>query len=382
MKPVEPQIPRFMKWNVNELHAKLVGTPVNTFSPEMVIDSQLQPTDEERRLFQILVTDETEEKHTEIPVDKPTVDEQAPKEDVQLLISELRKQIHLLESENNGLKHEIAERDIREKQKDTNIGRLFHLVDTLRRRIERYGEEAAVYEEIEQENISVHSKAQKLEERVQLPIWIDIDMQDTITLQDAITILNEGDVENTLIDGFTSMLARDDGLPINVIYFKSTLWSLLKDDKNQIREKFLDDKLREVNDNLDIFEYLVFPMNSSGGIAATENNPYHWTRLVLDIQHGDWKHYNSMKPRKNSQDLFLNDATLMSSCLYSVDCGIIVCYIIEKLAKAEAIPENLSKVEISEFRVSLLRRFLNDGDRSVAAKACRDHWAAEQPKAR
>ncbi|KAH7855806.1 hypothetical protein Vadar_029169 [Vaccinium darrowii] len=154
MEPVEPQIPRFMKWNVNELHAKLAETPVNTFSPEMVIDSQLQPTDEESRLYQILVTDEAEEKHIEIPVDKPTVDEQAPKEDVQLIISELRKQIHLLESENKKLKDEIAEREIREQQKDNNIGRLLHLVDKLRWRLERYGKEAAAYEEIEKENMS------------------------------------------------------------------------------------------------------------------------------------------------------------------------------------------------------------------------------------
>ncbi|KAH7866591.1 hypothetical protein Vadar_022384 [Vaccinium darrowii] len=146
MEPVEPQIPRFMKWNV--------------------IDSQLQPTDEENRLYQILVTNKTEEKHTEISVDKPTVDEQAPKEDVQLIISELRKQIHLLESENNKLKDEIAEREIREQQKDNNIGRLLHLVDKLRRRLERYGKEAATYEEIEKENMSAKFETMVLQEKV------------------------------------------------------------------------------------------------------------------------------------------------------------------------------------------------------------------------
>ena len=36
MEAVEPHIPRFMKWNVNELDAKLAETPVNSFSPEMV----------------------------------------------------------------------------------------------------------------------------------------------------------------------------------------------------------------------------------------------------------------------------------------------------------------------------------------------------------
>ncbi|KAH7860474.1 hypothetical protein Vadar_013825 [Vaccinium darrowii] len=162
MEPVEPHIPRFMKWNVNELDAKLAETPVNSFSPEMVIDSQLQSTDEERRLYTFLSTDETEAEHPETTVDKETVRDQVPEQNLQILISELQKQIHLLESENKKLKDEIAEREIREQQKDNNIGRLLHLLDKLRRRLERYGKEATAYEEIEKENMSAKFEAKVL----------------------------------------------------------------------------------------------------------------------------------------------------------------------------------------------------------------------------
>ncbi|KAH7849701.1 hypothetical protein Vadar_021713 [Vaccinium darrowii] len=638
MEPVEPQIPRFMKWNVNELHAKLVETPVNTFSPEMVIDSQLQPTDEERRLYQILVTDETEEKHAEIPVYKPPVDEQAPKEDVQLLISELQKQIHLLESEKNSMKHEIAEREIRERQKDNNIGRLLHLVDKLRRRLERYGKEAAAYEEIEKENMSakfetmvlqekvvqaevevmtllaekdhdkenieavldelddmaahcvsqefshkkiveditnenvnlnveigsmlidkdlteekieevidqlddmaahcasqeykdkkkieeIEEKMQKISEKVvernvgeefasptgiphqivteedsesspgnpyefrmatdediektitaavsiidkqeenemkkkrlraervvepssltkrvrerddrvekkkedffyerrrkraqqakaaqvennslrfetttldaflsqedkeklnmlsnllkdkKLPFWMDHDTQDAVSLEDAIGILNEGDVENTLLDGFTSILAADEQKPINTVCFKSVLWSLLKDEKNQIRDLFLDKKLREVNEKLDVFYYLVFPINSSGG------------RVCFQF-HAKAKHPETEPSfrllKSTSETIFgakeKNEVVIVSEKTPqqkrgSVDCGIIVCYIIQKLLNAEPIPDNLSEVEINEFRVALVRRFLNDGHRSITLEVWKDRQELEQ----
>ncbi|KAH7866861.1 hypothetical protein Vadar_025959 [Vaccinium darrowii] len=118
-----------------------------------------------------------------------------------------------------------------------------------------------------------------------LPLWMDHDTQDAISLEDAIDILNEGDVENT---------------------------SLLKDDKNQIRDLFLDDKLRDINEKLDLFYYLVFPINSSGGIRAKDKNPYHWNLLVLDIPREYWRHYNSIKPSRNGQDPYLKDAKLMA----------------------------------------------------------------------
>ncbi|KAH7854887.1 hypothetical protein Vadar_018755 [Vaccinium darrowii] len=231
-----------------------------------------------------------------------------------------------------------------------------------------------------------------------LPFWMDHDTQDAVSLEDAIDILNEGDVENT---------------------------SLLKDDKNQIRDLFLDDKLREINEKLDLFYYLVFPINSSGGIRAKDKNPYHWNLLVLDIPRGYWRHYNSMKPSRNGQDPYLKDAKLMAEYVSnfmqklniqkkeptfrllkttsetifgakeknevlivsektpqqkrgSVDCGIIVCYIIEKLVNAEPVPENLSEIEINEFKVALLRRFLNDGHRLITPEVWKNRQESEQ----
>lgn len=161
----------------------------------------------------------------------------------------------------------------------------------------------------------------------------------------------------------------------------------------------------------DYYRFLVFPMNSLGNRPRVKNsNPYHWTILFYDIHEQEWKHYNSLRKRNGADpylqdaitvknyveqfmrhrhagktkqpsfNLFSSPATLFQSHDFNaritlaqdapqqfattVDCGIIVCYIMGKLANHESIPPLLSKHDVSEFRVHLVHVFLNDKPRS------------------
>lgn len=74
---------------------------------------------------------------------------------------------------------------------------------------------------------------------------------------------------------------------------------------------FLDDKLLELIQKEHAYRYLVFPMNSSRGNKEQDNDPYHWTVLVYDIEDGQWRHYNSIRPTGKNADAYLTDARLM-----------------------------------------------------------------------
>lgn len=78
---------------------------------------------------------------------------------------------------------------------------------------------------------------------------------------------------------------------------------------------FLDDKLLELIQKEHAYRYLVFPMNSSGGNKEKDNNPYHWTVLVYDIEDGQWRHYNSIRPTGRNVDAYLADACVMVKIL-------------------------------------------------------------------
>ncbi|XP_058207344.1 uncharacterized protein LOC131320615 [Rhododendron vialii] len=52
----------------------------------------------------------------------------------------------------------------------------------------------------------------------------------------------------------------------------------------------------------------------------------------------------------------------------SVDCGVIVCILMEVLAHLEPIPKTLTKTEIDKYRAGLVSRFLNDEGRSWTIK--------------
>ncbi|XP_058223024.1 uncharacterized protein LOC131332745 [Rhododendron vialii] len=180
-----------------------------------------------------------------------------------------------------------------------------------------------------------------------------------------------------------------------------------------MRTVLLDVKLHRVFENVrqhgsKYYRYLVFPMNGSGN-KPLRFTPYHWTILLFDVRKKNWMHYNSLKKRDGS-DPILKDATVVKKYVEnymnarhaelnnqstdtevlfedqkfdapicspknapqqlnaSVDCGVIVCMLMELVAHLEPIPKTLPKSEIDQFKASLVSRFLNDEGRSWTIK--------------
>lgn len=248
-----------------------------------------------------------------------------------------------------------------------------------------------------------------------IAVWTNLESQETVALQDIIRLLEEGDTANAVIDGFANMLERQQEARQanngNNAYFTCMCWSLITNSNHEsVRQCLIDVKLQKVYDIIlehgtGYYRYLVFPMNSTGNRKVTKGvTPYHWTLLLYDLEEQIWKHYNSLS-KKNCA--YLVDATqvktyvegfiktnfnarpkfrLSSSPIVfeahkfdapiisvknapqqmptSVDCGILVCYIISLLESQQEIPSSIEQHSVEEFRVHLVSKFLNDADRS------------------
>ncbi|KAH7865659.1 hypothetical protein Vadar_009442 [Vaccinium darrowii] len=122
--------------------------------------------------------------------------------------------------------------------------------------------------------------------------------------------------------------------------------------------------------------YLLFPIYHS----------QHWTLLVLDQTEGTWKFYNSIRPRIHGRDFHCEEAARMQKCINaylrnenqnlkdnitkvknspqqsvdSLDCGVLVCYIIRQYVKNEQVEESISKEQCDNLRAEMLTTFLTD----------------------
>lgn len=102
-------------------------------------------------------------------------------------------------------------------------------------------------------------------------------------------------------------------------------WSLVKWKYGKMREHLLD---RHLEAYLSKYMFLFFLMNSNGN--AKDEVPYHWTLLVLDNQYGEWRHYNSLRPRDNRKDLYSVDArefvSYVESYIWNIKTEVQVLY--------------------------------------------------------
>ncbi|KAG5536007.1 hypothetical protein RHGRI_023708 [Rhododendron griersonianum] len=62
----------------------------------------------------------------------------------------------------------------------------------------------------------------------------------------------------------------------------------------------------------------------------------------------------------------------------SVDCGIFVCYIIKRLAEKREIPQTLRPRDVAEFKVHMVRKFLNDDQRTWTEDLWKDNQLANE----
>ncbi|GMQ10992.1 hypothetical protein CsSME_00053783 [Camellia sinensis var. sinensis] len=209
-----------------------------------------------------------------------------------------------------------------------------------------------------------------------------------VTLHDVEAILRDGDTANNVIDSFIEMLEIEQQVKKpeknKSFFFSSLCWSLVKWGYGELRNHLIDKVLQQ---DLSGYRYLHFCMNSNGN--KKEEKPYHWTLLVFDTELDEWRHYNSLRPRHNREDPYLKDAkkiiTYVDSKLAnktkrgrrkfanlvsvkdspqqrptSVDCGIIVCYIMRQIIRDEPIANSMEGDEINNFRASIVHQFLND----------------------
>ncbi|GMQ00841.1 hypothetical protein CsSME_00047735 [Camellia sinensis var. sinensis] len=129
--------------------------------------------------------------------------------------------------------------------------------------------------------------------------------------------------------------------------------------------------------------YLLFPIHQN----------FHWTILVLDIKEATWKFYNSIRPRGTmTKDPHFNAANEVREIIQkyikdeyptlirpdkfqqqtenvmntpqqedtSLDCGILVCYIIRQYVSNNNIMRTFSKEQCNQLRADMLSIFLTD----------------------
>ncbi|XP_058217399.1 uncharacterized protein LOC131328475 [Rhododendron vialii] len=257
-------------------------------------------------------------------------------------------------------------------------------------------------------------------------IWHNPVNNDTVTIEDVLNLLNEGDIGNTCIDGLTYILERQEEKTVkthgNYFYITSTCWTLIKE-KADARTNLINEKLKELDKVIDIngvafYKYLIFPMNSMGGRKV--KTPDHWTLLVYDTSKQQWMHYDSLTKPKKKKDPYLTDASIVKEYVEeqmrkltlskppsfelistpkpalfptntlsapissiddapqqqpgSVDCGIIVCYIIKQLEEQKPVPTYLTVENLKKFRAKLVYIFLNDKPRTWSI----EEWKSNQ----
>ncbi|XP_058189368.1 uncharacterized protein LOC131306953 [Rhododendron vialii] len=210
-------------------------------------------------------------------------------------------------------------------------------------------------------------------------VWTNDVTREVVPLEDILKLLQGGDVSNWMIDGLARMLMIQlDNDNFNHDFPMQQI--ILHTPKSDIRAVLLDKKLHRVFENVwqhgtKYYRYLVFPMNGSGD-KSLKITPYHWTILFFDVRKKNWMHYNSLRKR-DRRDPLLKDATFVKKYVEnymkdrhaelknqstgtkilfqehnfdapiyspqhapqqentSVDCGIIMCILMEVLAHLE-----------------------------------------------
>ncbi|KAL7175856.1 hypothetical protein ACSBR2_029436 [Camellia fascicularis] len=118
-----------------------------------------------------------------------------------------------------------------------------------------------------------------------------------ISMEDIMTLLLERAITNIVIDCLGQILlkqqeeARWDGstVPNKTCFVNSHCWTIITRASESYKEKEIYSRVcKAIQDNV---RYIQFPMNSKG--RQEESVPFHWTLLVYDMHEGMWRHYHS-----------------------------------------------------------------------------------------
>ncbi|KAF7153279.1 hypothetical protein RHSIM_Rhsim01G0161300 [Rhododendron simsii] len=158
-------------------------------------------------------------------------------------------------------------------------------------------------------------------------VWHNQVNNDTVTIEDVLNLLSEGDIGNTCIDGLTYILERREEKTAktqgNRFYITSTCW-----------KEYMEEQMRKLTlSKPPSFELIstpkptLFPTNTLSALISS-----------------------------------IDDAPQQQPG--SVDCGIIMCYIIKQLAEQKPVPTYLTVENLKKFRAELIHMFLNDKPRT------------------
>ncbi|KAK9287568.1 hypothetical protein L1049_015989 [Liquidambar formosana] len=243
-------------------------------------------------------------------------------------------------------------------------------------------------------------------------VWRGDDHGNHIQLRDVFNLLRERDTSSSVLDGYAEIILREAikekkasastcGKSFPKTCYVSSLGTEFIESPDALqRHNMLDRHI--LNATRSLARYVLFPINSA---FRSDMSLRHWTLLVLDAGEGKWTFYNSLLPREGIEDHHLNKANsvkeyveeFLRSCVCgkvpisqdevkeiilesnspqqrddSVDCGIFVCYIMQRIANGLEVPSKFEPREVRSFRRDMVSMFLNDGDRSW-----KEHWNKE-----
>lgn len=224
-------------------------------------------------------------------------------------------------------------------------------------------------------------------------IWCGSVSNCSVFAEDLRCLITENAISGNVIDAYAEFLLmeqelkrRDIGMDgestqggpnVSSYAFTSSFLSLIAGKAGDESTKILKHMMTRTSR----YRYLLLPIN----------HLFHWTLLVLDTEEGTWKFYNSMRPRKGIMDASLEAARQLkiqidtydkskTSGIFStqdceeieqvvdspqqapgsLDCGVIVCYIIRQYFRNEEVGSKLPKSECRRMRADILHTFLND----------------------
>ncbi|KAF7148998.1 hypothetical protein RHSIM_Rhsim03G0108200 [Rhododendron simsii] len=197
-------------------------------------------------------------------------------------------------------------------------------------------------------------------------IWTGSELGSNIWVEDIRQLIEESAMSGNVIDAYSEVLfleqqrraseIQGDGTQMNnemSYVFSWTFLGLLGEKTPEERLILLGKMMPKTKS----YRYLLFPIHHG----------FHWTLLVLDTEEGSWKFYNSKRPRtgvdsncevavqlKHQLETYWKSKTLGLVCTQdcqsieqvetspqqgdsSLDCGVIVCYIIRQHMRNESI---------------------------------------------
>ncbi|KAF7133168.1 hypothetical protein RHSIM_Rhsim09G0061900 [Rhododendron simsii] len=349
---------KFMKWDMSDLPEALARTPLESLNPEMVKDAELEPNNEkEKKLLHFLeqIENESDVKDTdtqECSLDNDGSEFEKDEEvketnnDTNNLISDLLKEIDRLKEES--------------KEKDRVIQTLQQKIAELERDHVPYQDAAEQMFDYETKVGTVHVEKGILQEEI---VQKEVEIRGLYVSNDLL--------EEKLEKSEKDKTSFEDGLDDIVTHMVTQVHVR----KTSLRKAFV--WHNQVNNDIVTIEDVLNLLND-GDIGNTKEYVEEQMRKLTLSKPPSFELISTPKPTLfpintlSAPISSIDDAPQQQ--LGSVDCGLIVCYIIKQLAEQKSVPIYLTVENLKKFRAELIHMLLNDKPRTWSA----EEWKSEQ----